>query len=452
MIGLVVAAGNAFAEDAPTQDTTIARPTIQMNRWEEDWSVLADPVQRTEPLDSLKYISLSDDPHAYLSLGLTLRERFELYDAINFALGDSYLLQRLQVHADAHFSRHLYAFVELEDVRAFGKQTITPVDENPLDVRLAYVEYDTPIADTTFKARLGRQDFAFDLQRFLSLRDGPNVRQSYDAAWADWETHRWRFIGLVSAPVQYQHGAVFDDTPSLHTKLGMLRIERHVLGTNELSAYYARYDNKDSKFLDASGDEHRNVFDARFAGRDAGLDWDLEAMGQTGSVGPAVVRAWALGARESYALTNRFAIGVQADAASGDQHPKDGTLGTFNPLFPNGYYFTLAGDTGYTNLYHLKPSVTMKPAKDLVVLAAIGFQWRETTADAVYVQPDIPVAGTAGQPGAWSGCYGQLRADYRFDANVTAAVETVHFEVGDVIRHAGGVNSDYIGIEGTFAW
>jgi len=55
-------------------------------------------------------------------------------------------------------------------------------------------------------------------------------------------------------------------------------------------------------------------------------------------------------------------IGIQVDAASGDKHAGDSTIGTFNPLFPNGYYFTLAGYTGYTNLIHIKPSVVVKPA------------------------------------------------------------------------------------------
>jgi hypothetical protein len=53
-----------------------------MNRWHEDWSVLADPHLRIEPLDGLKYIPLPfNDPKSYVSLGVTLRERFELNDA-----------------------------------------------------------------------------------------------------------------------------------------------------------------------------------------------------------------------------------------------------------------------------------------------------------------------------------------------------------------------------------
>jgi hypothetical protein len=100
----------------------------------------------------------------------------------------------------------------------------------------------------------------------------------------------------------------------------------------------------------------------------------------------------------------------------------------------------------------VKPSVTVKPVDGLALTAAIGLLWRETTADAVYTQPNVPVAGTAGQGGAWTGAYGQLRADYAFNANLTGAVEAVHYQVGDALRRAGAHDSDYLGIELKFGW
>ncbi len=77
-------------------------------------------------------------------------------------------------------------------------------------------------------------------------------------------------------------------------------------------------------------------------------------------------------------------------------------------MFPNGYYFTLGGFTGYSNLIHVKPSVTLKPLPKLSLMAALGLQWRETAADAVYTQPVVAVSGTAGHGSLWSGAYGQF--------------------------------------------
>lgn len=448
-----------LASPAVAEDAAPARPAIEMNRWQEDWSVLANPALRTDVFDPIKYIPLSPwDPKSFISLGLTLRERFEHVDAQAFGTSgnkaDNYLLQRLQFHVDVHFDEHWQMFLQLEDARAFDKNVISPVDQNPLDLRLAFLAYVNATEAGTFKARVGRQDFAFDLQRFVSSRDGPNVRQSFDAAWADWETGSWRFIGFVSQPVQYNNIQPFDDTSNSHFRFHTLRVERLVFGKDELSAYYSYYGRDNVRFLDASGDEKRHVFDGRFAGKWQQLDWDLEAMGQLGTVGAKDIRAWGVGARAGYTFEQTSwqpRIGLQFDAASGDHRPGDNVIGTFNPLFPNGYYFTLAGFTGYTNLIHLKPSLTVKPIQGLSIMAAAGLQWRETTADAIYVQPNIPVANTAGTGSAWSGVYAQLRVDYQFDAHLTGAIEAVHYKVGDTILRAGGHDSDYLGIELKYA-
>ena len=460
--------GPSVVEDRAAEATALSastvRPAIEMNRWAEDWSVLADPRLRTEPLDGFKYVPLSDtDPKRYLSLGVTLRERWELAASPGFGVGgglgnrqDSYLLQRFQAHADLHLDEHWRAFVELEDARAFAKRVLGPADANKLDLRLAFAEYTGTIGNATVKARVGRQDFQFDLQRFISSRDGPNVRQSFDAAWADWEGPSWRVLGFVSRPVQYQDRTAFDDRDNRHFRFSLLRAERRLLGgAGQISAFVAEYALDGSRFLDASGNERRHVLDVHTAGKVGSYDWDLEAMGQLGEVGQLRVRAWAVGALGGYTVADvpwAPRLGFQADLASGDRHPGDGVLGTFNPLFPNGYYFTLAGFTGYANLIHLKPSVTLSPLPGLKVAFAAALQWRLTTADAIYTQPDVPVSGTAGRGGGWSGVYAQLRADYAFNANLTGALEAVRYQVGSAIRKAGGHDASYLGTELKLSW
>jgi hypothetical protein len=121
-------------------------------------------------------------------------------------------------------------------------------------------------------------------------------------------------------------------------------------------------------------------------------------------------------------------------------------------LFPNGFYFALAGYTGYSNLIHVKPSITIKPMTSLSVMAALGLQWRETTQDAVYAQGSVAVPGTAGQRSSWTGAYAQLRADWAITRNLSGAIELVHFQIGSAIRDAGGHNSDYAGVELKVGW
>ena len=229
-----VAAHGTRADDSTTPIILQAhdRPEIHLNRWQEDWSVLADPALRTEPLDNLKYIPLlSGDPNSYASLGLYLRERMNSTQIAPFGIGNhhtnTYLIQRLELHADIRPNANWQIFVQLQDDRAFGKDIITPVDENPLDVEQAFIAYSSDFAGGKLKVRVGRQQMAFDLQRFVGVRDGPNVRQSFDAIWADWEKSAWRFIGFWSHPVQNFPGTPFNDYSNRRMQYGGFRVERN---------------------------------------------------------------------------------------------------------------------------------------------------------------------------------------------------------------------------------
>lgn len=147
---IVAAALGASAISCLAQQDAEQRPALKSNRWQEDWSVLADPALRTEPLDGLKYLALSDaDPQRYVSFGATLRERFESNDAAGFGTGrnhaDSYVIERAQLHADLHLATGLRVFTQLEDDRAWGKQSVGPADQDRVDLRLAFVEYDTTL-------------------------------------------------------------------------------------------------------------------------------------------------------------------------------------------------------------------------------------------------------------------------------------------------------------------
>ncbi|PMS21598.1 hypothetical protein C0Z18_06965 [Trinickia dabaoshanensis] len=439
-------------------DCNVKRPAVLFNRWQEDWSVLANPCVAREPLDALKYIPLGYGGDSYLSLGANLRERVETNDAPLFGIGavkgDTYLIQRVEVDADAHIAQHWQFFMQWEDAHAYGKNNITPVDKNPLDLEQLFATYAGSLGPGTFKARVGRQQMAFDLQRFISVRDGPNVRQSFDGAWVDYEWDKWRFIAYATQPVQYREAAPFDDTSNRNITFSGVRFERQSIGPGDLSGYWSRYNRHNARFIDAAGDEHRDVWDLRYTGTHSRIDWDVEAMLQTGSVGQSTVSAWAVGSIAGYSFDAAWSprVALQIDAASGDRHPNDGRVETFNALFPNGYYFTLAGYTGYTNLIHVKPSITLKPSANLALLGALGFQWRETTGDAVYQQANQAVPGTAGKGSAWTGMYVQLRADWTIAANLIGSVEAVHFQVGSAVREAGGRNGDYMGAELKYGW
>jgi len=454
--------GTVLAEDAAgSSDQPVAqRPAISFYRWQEDWSVLADPHLRTEPGDTIKYISLSKtDPKRYLSFGLTVRERYTSVDPALFGVvggrHQDFLLHRLELHADAHLTDNTRVFVQLENALAPNLANPSPVDANKLDLRLFFLDSQAEIDGGLLKWRVGRQEIAFDLQRFVSVRDGPNVRLAYDAIWADYERDGWRITGFASQPVQYRNTADFDDYSNRHLTYSGIRMQRQLTATSELSASLSDFRQDNVHFLAGFGNEERQNVDVHYNGHAYGFDWDIEGMKQGGSIGAKTVDAWAFGSLTGFtfsALDWNPRIGIQLDAASGDKNLSDGRVGTFNPMLPNGYYVTLSGYTGYTNFIHFKPSLSVTPREDVKLVAAVGVLWRQSTQDAIYTQPDIPVPGTAGEPGRRSSTYGQLQATWNATRNLAFSMEFDRYFVAPALRLAGGHDSDYLGVQLSWGW
>src|SRR5580658_11263353 len=133
----------AQAQDVP-QDETPQRPSILFNRWQEDWSVLADPRVPREPFDEFKYIPFSaSDPLMYLSLGADFRSRFEWNDAPEFGTGpnrsEAYVITRTEVDADLHLGPHVQVFTQLQSDWATWKKVLLPPDQDRLGLEQAFV-------------------------------------------------------------------------------------------------------------------------------------------------------------------------------------------------------------------------------------------------------------------------------------------------------------------------
>ena len=435
------------------------RPAIAFNRWSEDWSVLADPDVPREPLDELKYIPLSnEDARTYLSFGANIRERFEVNDA-NFGTGgnqqESYLLSRTEAHMDLRIHGQIQMFLQLQSDESPGKQRPSPVDQDRLGIEQVFVAVSEPLGNGEVAIRIGRQENGFDLQRFLSVRDGPNVRQSYDGVSVAYTIGPWRLITLYTHPVENRNSSLFDDYSSPHLSLDLVRIERQVTSSSSLSAYVGQFRQDDAHFPSASGNERRALVEVRYTGVSGRVDWDAEAMSQNGRIGEQVIHAWAIGAvvGRTLGLTRfRPRLSLQFDAASGDNSPTDRQLGTFNPLFPSGYYFTTAGYTTYANLVHVKTDLSVNPLSNLKLSSGIGVEWRETIADAIYTLPDVPVPDTAGRGSRYVGTYGQFRMDCDLTPHIALALEAVHFSVGPTVVSAGGHDTNYFGVEVRYGW
>jgi hypothetical protein len=66
----------------------VSPPKYTVSRYDEDYSFLANPANRTEALDSIKYIPLfGREPDYFLTLGGEVREQYEYILNDNFGVG-----------------------------------------------------------------------------------------------------------------------------------------------------------------------------------------------------------------------------------------------------------------------------------------------------------------------------------------------------------------------------
>ena len=141
----------------------------------------------------IKYIPLFNlGPSYFVTLGGDIREQYEFIQNDNFGLGSvnnhGYWLQRLMPYSDWHFGPFFRVFVQLKSSEEEGREPgPRPTDRKRLDFNQAFVDFSYPRtvlpADQAYVTlRLGRQEIDFGDERLLAVREGPNVRQSFDGA------------------------------------------------------------------------------------------------------------------------------------------------------------------------------------------------------------------------------------------------------------------------------
>lgn len=423
---------------------------FQLTRWSEDHRDLATTGQPRSPLDAIKHVPLGEGSGQYLSLGGQWRLKPVSLDSPLFGLGaagaDGYVFQRLKLHADWHAGDHFRAFVEVGDARVWGNQApAIPSDADHADLYLGFVDWRGRVGAAHLTLRLGRQELLFDTaQRFVAIREGPNVRRAFDGARLDGSLGAWTLSAFHLAAVEYRNRDPFDDRGDSGLDFSGLRLRRTFFSA-QLDGYWYRYNRDEGRFAGQQAQEHRDTFGAQTSGRVGDFDWDIEAAWQRGDFGAAAVRAWALGSVLGYRLAEsrwRPRLGLQLDAASGDERVGDDQLQTFNPMFPRAAYFSQAALTDFSNLVHTGAFLELRPTARSSLVIAAGHMARQSRADAAYALPLQPIPRSIGDDRA-IGNYLRLNASYRVNRHLTLSAELLRYLPDPALRRVGADTADY---------
>jgi hypothetical protein len=382
--------------------------TYKLLREDEDWNFLQDKSLRQDSWDPIKYIPLRNGQREwYLTVGGEAREVWEQIGNDNWgqaSFWNGYLNERYMPNFDFHYGPHVRTFIELKSgINSWRAGGPRPIDEKKLDFQAGFLEVGGATSWGSVDVRVGRQELEYGSGRLIDVREGPNVRLSFDGFLARMNTRTWQVDGFAMRPDEDNPG-FFDNVPISSIGFWGVYATRSIPKKLLLDLYYLGQDRKQATYARGTAHEVRQSLGGRVshpvATERPGWDFDDEGLWQFGSFGDANIRAWTIATETGYRIPTlplkpRFS--TKADISSGD-HPATNTLGTFNPLYPKGNYFGVLATTGPgpINFIDVHPHVEAWTPHNISVSADWIFQWRQSLDDGVYAVPGFLIRAADG--------------------------------------------------------
>ena len=367
-------------------------PIFKLLRYDEDYSYLKNDTVKNYWYKKTKFLSLSKSKETYLSFGGEYRYQYFYFKNEGWGHepkdNDGYLLSRFLGHADLHAGKFFRTFVQLQSSLANGKINSSPVDENQVDLHQLFADGVISISkQKSLITRIGRQELLYGSQRLVSTRDGPNSKQSFDAARIIYNSRQFRTDGFFSAYVISKR-AIFDDEFNSNIKFwGGYAVINKIPFLKNIDLYYLGLWKRVARFDDGLTKENRHSIGTRIWGKSKNWEHDFETVYQWGKFGAGNISAWTVSSNTTYtfsALKSAPSINLKADLISGDKNYNDERLNTFNPLFPRGAYFGYAALIGPANLLDIHPSFNLDLLKTLRLTFDYDVFWRYSTHDGIY--------------------------------------------------------------------
>jgi len=434
-----------------TGETPLPPPSYKILRFDEDYSCLTNPANRSDWFDPVKYIPLREnEPYWYLSFGGELRERFEGIHDDNFGIGsgpDSYWLQRVTLLGDLHLGERVRVFAEgISGVIAGQEQPAAPVQDDPIDLQFAFVDvlpYLT--SDERLTLRAVRFGMSFGSGRLVATRAAPNIPFKFDGFEMLYARPLWETTAFLTRPVKDSGG--FDGEDHSTAFWGFYLTHwfdaPHKLG---MDLYYLGVTREHGRYASGAGNEHRHSLGAREFGAWDRWDWNAEEVLQVGSFGIDSILAWtaSLDAGYTWDATLQPRVGLKVDVTSGDGNPHDGRLETFDALFFKSGYFNDASLLRPQNIIDVHPNVGANLTPTVSVNGGVDVFWRYSRNDAVYAVPGFVAIPALKTGSAYVGTALDINLEWRIQRHITAGASYVHFFTEDYVHAAGGRDVDYV--------
>ncbi|TAE32433.1 MAG: hypothetical protein EAZ92_01660 [Candidatus Kapaibacterium sp.] len=457
------------SKPVPVQTNSNFYNIIRYN--DRDFSFLRTDTSDHDFFNPIKYIPFSPQGSSFLTLGGELREEFRYYQNENWGDisperidTDGFLWHRFMVHADMRLGKHFRIFGQLKNClvfsRAGGARPV--VDEDSLDVHQAFLEVSGDVGtsgEQAFALRIGRQEYNFGAARLLTMRDGINVRQSFDALTIKYRSPSVVADAFIGQGLDTKRGIFDDERMRSETTWGLYTtttLQQQPERTTSLDAYYIGFERAAWRFAGVMGKDQRHSFGGRVNSRaKEGLNAEAEAIFQTGTFAKEAIFAYLFAGSVNYTFTLPLqpALGLGWSVASGDQNPTDRISNTFNPMYPKPIV-TFGQALASTNLSILQPFLNLSIAPPLQLQLTAYFLALTSAYDGLYavstVQSRIaPALKRQTDPNAETkrlvGNQYSALVTWNIQRHLRLFVEATYFTAGEYLRLTGAGRDMFYG-------
>lgn len=307
----------------------------------------------------------------------------EQFDASDNSQTNAWFLNRFMLHAHLKLGKQFEFFGELNSSLISSKQNIVPVDKDELSVNQLFAKYHI---NENWNILLGRQNMRLGSGRLIDIREGPNVRLSFDMTQLQYEDNDTKVTAFYAIPVQQQMGVFDNDFLQNNESLSALYWTQNWTESTNTDIYLLYKTEEQKTWNRGTADDNRASLGLRHFGAWKGLKYNNEFVYQFGSFGDEDIRAWTA----SFNVEKEFSFGIfglKTEAISGDDN-NDNTLNTFDGLYPRGAYFGRVARFGPSNLFDIHPYFDKKMGDFNLELDYVAF-WRFSKNDGIYGPPLI---------------------------------------------------------------
>ena len=380
---------------------------------------------------------------AWLRLGGEERVRLEGLDGVAFKpAGNTYLLQRLRLNLDVTPISWLKFSFQAEDSRVFFTN-VSPApssQKDPMDLRLGYAQLGNSEAGPV-SLRAGRQSLAFGEGRLVADPNWSNVGRTFDGLRVTLRYHKVRLDAFTGASDKIYTDGFDTPTPGEHFHGLYGSIDKVIPNATVEPYLFWKLEHNVKGEVTKAGNLDVKTAGLRWVGKlPLGFDYGMEMAVQRGWQANEPISAWASHLVVGHTLPNAKHLPrlyAEFNRATGDQNPRDGVHGAFDPLFPSSHdKFGTADQFCWTNIVHARSGIQYRVREGLTLAAAYNSFWLANRRDGIYSGGKVTIASNGSQ-GNHIGQEADVQAQWNPGRYTLVDLAFGHIFPGEFLRNAG---------------